>query len=192
MPPRVEPALDIHQLQEQHRFRKGHRIEEHLLTANLVVDKLLAINTPIWIITLELSRTFDRVSWDKLWVALRAHGVSDQLVWTMQKLYNGQLGQIQNDTGDTCVFPITTGVKQGCMLSPGCCFFFPSLLFPQPSLVQTVLLVSLHANEKREGQKSRAHAGAYWSGGSRQVVHSNTSLGQAKMEAKNGKFCMWY
>ena len=46
-------------------------------------------------------------------------------------------------------------------------FFFASLLFPQPSLVQTVLLVSLHANEVHEGQKSRAHAGAYWSGGSR-------------------------
>ena len=46
-------------------------------------------------------------------------------------------------------------------------FFFSSLLFPQPSLVQTVLLVGLQANEEHEGQKSRAHAGAYWSGGSR-------------------------
>ena len=41
------------------------------------------------------------------------------------------------------------------------------VLFPQPSLVQTVLLVSLQANEDHEGQKSGAHAGAYWSGGSR-------------------------
>ena len=46
-------------------------------------------------------------------------------------------------------------------------FFFPSLLFLQRSLVQTVLLVSLQANEEHEGQKSRAHAGAYGSGGSR-------------------------
>ena len=38
-------------------------------------------------------------------------------------------------------------------------FFFP-LLFPQPSLVQTVLLVGLQANEEHEGQKSSAHAGA--------------------------------
>ena len=46
-------------------------------------------------------------------------------------------------------------------------FFLPSLLFLQRSLVQTVLLVSLQANEEHEGQKSRAHAGAYGSGGSR-------------------------
>ena len=115
---RVEPALEIHQPEEQHGFRKGHRIEEHLLTANLVVDKLLAVNTPIWIISLDLSKAFDRVRWDKLWVALQAHGVSDHLVWTMPNLYTGQMGQIQGDTGDTRVFPITAGVRQGCVLSP--------------------------------------------------------------------------
>ena len=47
---RMEPALEIHQPEEQHGFRKGHRIEEHLLTANLVVDKLLAVNTPICLV----------------------------------------------------------------------------------------------------------------------------------------------
>ena len=45
---RMEPALEIDQPEEQHRFRKSHRIEEHLLTSNLVVDKLLAVNTPIF------------------------------------------------------------------------------------------------------------------------------------------------
>ena len=38
--------------------------------------------------------------------------------------------------------------------------------FPQLSLVKTVLLVSLQAYDEYEGQKSRAHAGAY-EGGSR-------------------------
>ena len=41
--------------------------------------------------------------------------------------------------------------------------FFPGSFFRNrplfPSLVQTVLLVSLQANEEHEGQKSRAHAG---------------------------------
>ena len=44
---RVEPALKIHQPEDQHGFRKGHRIEDHLLTASLVVDKLLAVSTLI-------------------------------------------------------------------------------------------------------------------------------------------------
>ena len=35
-------------------------------------------------------------------------------------------------------------------------FFFPSLLFPQPSLVQTVLLVSLQAHEEHEARRAKA------------------------------------
>ena len=140
---RVEPTLEIHQPEEQHGFRKGHRIEEHLLTANLVEDKLLAVSAPIWIVSLDLSKAFDRVNWDKLWVALEAHGVSDHLVWTMQNLYTGQLGQTQGDTGDSCVFPITAGVRQGCVLNP-------------------------------------------------KLFTATLQWGHAKMEAKGGKFCMWY
>ena len=36
---RVEPFLEAAQPEEQHGFRSGRRIEEHLVTANLVIDK---------------------------------------------------------------------------------------------------------------------------------------------------------
>lgn len=36
---RIESMLDKHQPEEQHGFRKRYRIEKHLLTANLLVDK---------------------------------------------------------------------------------------------------------------------------------------------------------
>ena len=36
----------------------------------------------------------------------------------MQNLYAGQLGQKQGDIGDSRVFAITAGVRQGCVLSP--------------------------------------------------------------------------
>ena len=39
---RIEPCLDSHQPEEQHGFRAGRRLEEHLLTANLFLDKTLA------------------------------------------------------------------------------------------------------------------------------------------------------
>lgn len=76
----------------------------HLLTANSVVDRLLAVSTPIWIIGLALSKGFDRVSRDKLWVALRADVVFDHLVWAMPNLYTGQFGQVQADADDSRVF----------------------------------------------------------------------------------------
>ena len=39
-------------------FRAGRRLEEHLLTANLFLDKTLAANIPVWILSLDLSKAF--------------------------------------------------------------------------------------------------------------------------------------
>ena len=59
---RVEPALEASQPEEQHGFRRGRRLEEHLVSANLVIDKLLAAGKPVWIVSLDLSKAFDRVN----------------------------------------------------------------------------------------------------------------------------------
>ena len=78
---RMEHLLDAAQPEEQHGFRAHRRIEEHLLNANLLIDKTLASGIPIWIISLDLSKAFDRVEWRSLWKALRSHGVSDHLIF---------------------------------------------------------------------------------------------------------------
>ena len=42
-----EHQLDDHQPEEQHGFRRGKRIEEHLLAANVFLDKTLAVGIPV-------------------------------------------------------------------------------------------------------------------------------------------------
>ena len=56
------------------------------MSANLVIDKLLAVGKPVWIVSLDLSKAFDRVNWSKLWAALASHGVSQHLVWIIPKV----------------------------------------------------------------------------------------------------------
>ena len=64
---RTKAQLESTQPEEQHGFRSGRRVEEHLVTTQLVFDKLLRANVPIWIISLDLSKAFDRVHWPALW-----------------------------------------------------------------------------------------------------------------------------
>ena len=73
---RIEPCLDSHQPKEQHGFLARRCLEQHLLTANLFLDKTVAANIPVWILSLDLSKAFDRVDWGDLWLALSEHRVS--------------------------------------------------------------------------------------------------------------------
>ena len=63
---RSELQLEDHQPEEQHGFRRGKRIEEHLLTANAFLDKTLAVGIPVRVVSLDLSKAFDRVHWPAL------------------------------------------------------------------------------------------------------------------------------
>ena len=115
---RIEHTLDTQQPEEQHGFRSKYRLEEHLLTANLFLDKATAHGIPVWMVSLDLSKAFDRVHWPTLWNALRAQGISDHMIWMLSKLYEGQSGEVRGKWGSSRNFPITSGVRQGCVLSP--------------------------------------------------------------------------
>ena len=78
---RAEPVLEASWPEEQHGLRCGPRREEHFVSANLVINKLPAVGKPVWFVSLDLSKAFDRVNWSKLWAALASHGVSQHLVW---------------------------------------------------------------------------------------------------------------
>ena len=59
---RIEEPLEHAQPEEQHGFRtyvrggKNRGIEEHLLIANMVIDKTLLANRPLWILSFDLSK----------------------------------------------------------------------------------------------------------------------------------------
>ena len=74
-----------------------------LLTAHLFLDKTPAANIPVWILSLDLSKAFDRVDWGALWLALSEHGVSTHLLWILRTLYSGQHGEVTGQGGSSRV-----------------------------------------------------------------------------------------
>ena len=104
---RIEASLETHQPEEQHGFRKHRRMDEHLLTATLFLDKAWDKGIPVWIVSLDLSKTFDRVNWDALWLALHDHGISEHLVWILQLIYSNQSGEVQGEHSNSDFFSST-------------------------------------------------------------------------------------
>ena len=115
---RIENFLELEQPEEQHGFRPGRKIEEHLLTTNILLDKATAGGRTIWIVSLDLSKAFDRAHWLALGAALHDQGVSEHRIWLLQHIYDQQIGKVVGEWGRSRNFTITAGVKQGCVLSP--------------------------------------------------------------------------
>ena len=115
---RVETQRETHQPEEQHSFRGGRRVEEHLVITHLVLDKLSNANLPIWIVSLDSSKAFDRVHWPALWRALSQQGLSEHMIWMIQNIYRDQQGQVVGSNGCSRSFAIHGGVRQGCVFSP--------------------------------------------------------------------------
>ena len=76
------------------------------------------VGIPVWVVSLNLSKAFDRVHWPALWKSLLEQGISEHMIWKISKLYDGQFGEVIGSTGRSRKFNITGGVRQGCVLSP--------------------------------------------------------------------------
>ena len=73
---------------------------------------------PVWKSNLHSSKAFDRARWPRLWPALFEQAVPQHLISVLQLVYYGQHGGTVGDFGQKDAFPITGGVRQGCVLSP--------------------------------------------------------------------------
>ena len=72
----------------------------------------------LFITFIELTKAFDTVYRDGLWQIMEKFGCPRKLIALVRQLHDGMRTTVL-DNGDTSVsFPVTNGVKQGCVLAP--------------------------------------------------------------------------
>ena len=78
-----------------------------------MISKTHEWRLPLWLISLDLRNTFDRIQFGPLFDALRDQGVSEGYVQLLGLLYSNQKGTVNGST----FFDILRGVKQGDVIS---------------------------------------------------------------------------
>ena len=66
----------------------------------------------------DLKKAYDQVCRDKLWCMLDEYGVKGKLLRAIRSLYEGSEACVRVDGMLSGWFPISKGVRQGCVLSP--------------------------------------------------------------------------
>ena len=86
----------------------------------ILLERVHEYDEQLWAISIDLSKAFDRVNWNKLWDALHAQKLPEYLINALRAIYSDQVGVVRGSSHNTSApFPIQRGVKQGCPLSPG-------------------------------------------------------------------------
>lgn len=110
---RLSPILDCQQADAQFGFRRKKRIDDVFVILENMIGKTDEWNVPLWMISLDLRKAFDRLQFGPLFDALREQGLPEAYVQLLSALYKNQKGCVNGSH----LFPILRGVKQGDVLS---------------------------------------------------------------------------
>ena len=111
---RLRPVLDLHQSPDQVGFRTGRCVDDAFVVLETVCSKCAEWCLPMWCMSLDLSKAFDRIEFQPLFRSLADQGVREEYLKILVSIYTGQTGRLRGSEG----FGIQRGVKQGDVLSP--------------------------------------------------------------------------
>lgn len=94
-------------------------------------EKCRGQNKGLYVTFVDLTKAFDTVSRKGLWQILERLGCPPKFLAMVIQLHEDQRGQIRLDGDLSDPFPISNGVKQGCVLAPTLFSIFLSMLIKQ-------------------------------------------------------------
>lgn len=110
----IEPILR----RNQAGFRPNHSCVDHINTLRIIIEQSIEFRTPLHLLFIDFERAFDSIPHTILWKVLKEKGVPNKLIMMIEELYRNATCSVLHNGRTSSTFNLTTGVKQGCTLSP--------------------------------------------------------------------------
>jgi hypothetical protein len=115
---RIRAHLCAQLMDAQHGFRPGSGTNGALCSLRILVEMSREFRAPLHTAFVDFRKAFDSVNRDALWAVLAARGVAPKLVRLITDLYAGCGASVRTNGAQSAPFPMGTGVRQGCPMSP--------------------------------------------------------------------------
>ncbi len=115
---RIDQAIDPRLRQEQAGFRKGRGCMDQIFALRNIIEQCLEWNVPLYINFVDFKKAFDSVHRETLWRILLSYGVPPKIITLISMFYSHFECSVILDNTLTEWFPVESGVRQGCILSP--------------------------------------------------------------------------
>ena len=84
----------------------------------VICERAIEYDQDLHLVFVDQEMAFDRVNRDKLWKVLEQYGAMGQLLDNIRAIYANSKSAVRTASGTSDWFPVTSGVRQGCNLSP--------------------------------------------------------------------------
>ena len=102
----------------QFGFRKGRGCTDAVFALRQLCERAMEYDQDLHLVFVDQEKAFDRVNREKLWQVLEQYGVQGQLLDNIRAIYANSRSAVRTTSGISDWFPVTSGVRQGCNLSP--------------------------------------------------------------------------
>ena len=102
----------------QFGFRKGRGSTDAIFALRQLSERAIEYNQALHMVFVDQEKAFDRVNRDKLWGVLEQYDIKGQLLDNVRAIYANSKSAVRTPSGLSNWFPVTSGVRQGCVLSP--------------------------------------------------------------------------
>ena len=99
-------------------FRKERETIDIVFAARQLQEKCQEQNVDLYTTFVYLTKAFDTVSRNVLWSIMSKFGCPDKFITLVRQFHDGMQAQVLDQGESSTPFPVTNGVKQGCVLAP--------------------------------------------------------------------------
>ena len=115
---RIKRQVDKKLRQEQAGFRPERSCGDQIATLRIIVEQSVEWNSPLYMCFIDFQKAFDSLDRKVIWNLLQHYGVPMKLINIIKALYSDFQCSVIHHGKLSPAFAVTTGVKQGCLLSP--------------------------------------------------------------------------
>jgi len=115
---RLKTAVNDILRDEQAGFRAGRSCIDQIATLRIILEQSLEWQSPVYVNFIDFRKAFDMVDRSTIWRIMRHYGIPPKIVNIIRSFYDGMTCQVIHNKDLSAPFTVTTGVRQGCLLSP--------------------------------------------------------------------------
>ena len=116
---RIKPRAEALLRENQCGFRKGRGCTDQLFSLRVIIEKAREYHRPLYICFVDLRRAYDSVNREALWSVLQhCYHLPPKMLNIIKSLHNNTSAAVRSYGKISDSFPVSVGVKQGCVLAP--------------------------------------------------------------------------